>query len=196
MSVWNSEGVAFTEPYIKVMGLDLVKSSTPQVCRDAMKETVRMILNHTESEVQAYFRDFRERYNGFTPEQIAKPSGVSAMEEKYCNGDGSFRDGTVYYISKACIHYNRHIEKLGLDKVKVVAGDKIKYLELKLPNKLKSKDIGFPDELPIEFGLHHKVDYKTMFEKTFKKPMEDIARLIGWSLEPKATLKGLLFKKK
>lgn len=196
MSVWNSEGVAFNEPYIKVMGLDLVKSSTPQVCRDAMKDVVRMILNNTEQEVQTYFKGFKAEYQNFTPEQIAMPSGVSSMEEKYCNFDGSFKEGNVYYKSKACIHYNRHIDKLGLDKVKIVAGDKIKYLHLKLPNTLRSKDIGFPDELPKEFNLHHKVDYKVMFEKSFAKPMSDMVNLIGWSLEPRATLNGLLFKKK
>lgn len=196
MSVWNSEGTSFDEAYIKVMGLDLVKSSYPQKCRDAMKDTVTMILNNTEEEIQKYYKEFKELHKTFTPEEIAMPSGISAMEEKYCNFDGSFKEGNVYYKSKACIMYNQQVEKQGLDRVKIVAGDKIKYLHLKLPNRLHSKDIGFPDELPAEFNIHHKVDYPMMFEKTFAKPMRDIVSLIGWTLEPQATLNGLLFKKK
>lgn len=196
MSVWNSEGVAYDEPYIKVMGLELVQSSTPQVCRDAMKDVVRMILNNTEKELHDFFSEFKGKYKSFTPEEIAQPSGVSAMEEKYCNFDGSFKEGNVYYKSRASIMYNRHLDKIGLDKEKIVAGDKIKYLDLILPNAIKSKDIGFLDVLPPEFNLSKNVNYKSMFEKTFAKPMRNLVGLIGWTLEPIATLHGLFFKSK
>ena len=108
----------------------------------------------------------------------------------------SFKEGTIYYKSKACILYNRALEKFNVDKEKIVAGDKIKYISLNFPNMVNSKDIGFHDVLPKEFGLHDDVNYKDMFEKSYAKPMRDLVGLIGWSLEPRATLRGVLFKKK
>ena len=176
-----------------MMGLEVIKSSTPAVVRSAMKNTIRMLLNHTELEVQDYIRDFSNIYKDFTPEQIAKPAGVTSMEEKYCDQYGEFLPGNVYYVSKAAIHYNNLIRKLGIDEEIIHGGDIIKYLELTLPNKIHSKDIAFPSHLPPEFDLHKRVNYKVMYEKTFLKPMEDILHLIGWTSKPVATLDGLLF---
>lgn len=190
MSVWNSEGVAYDEPYIKVMGLSMVKSSTPQVCRDAMKITTKMILNGTENDVQDYVQEFKREFFKCTPEEIAFPRGVNKLEETYCRADGSFLDGvTVPINSRAAINYNREISRMGLYSYEVIrTGDKIKYIALEEPNRLQQHVIGFVDRLPPEFNLHHKVDYEVMFYKTFLKSMRSILDLIGWSAEPMASL--------
>ncbi len=195
MSVWNNEGVAYSEPNIKIMGLDVVKSSTPQVVKDAMSPTLEKILNSTEEDVQEFIKDFREKYKKFEPEQIAKPCKISSMEEKYCKSDGSFIDGNVYYISKAAIHYNRMLKKCEVeDKYeKIYAGDNVKYALLKFPNSLNHKDIAFPDKLPPEFRLNDKLDYSTMFYKHYLKPMEDVLSICGWTSEPVDSLEDLLF---
>lgn len=189
MSVWNSEGVAFDEAYIKVMGMDMVKSSTPQVVRDAMKHTATIILNNTEKDLHKYVKDFREKFNKLPPEAIAFPRGVNKLEESYCRPDGSFRDDvTVVINSRAAINYNNAVKSNNLDYELIVNGDKIKYVHLMEPNKLQTHVFGFIDSLPKELDIHKKVDYDVMLEKTYLKPMNDLVNIIGWSLEPKASI--------
>ena len=38
LNVHNSEGVQYAEPKLKIMGIEAIKSSTPEVCRDKFKE--------------------------------------------------------------------------------------------------------------------------------------------------------------
>lgn len=189
MSVWNSEGVAFDKAKIKVMGMDMVKSSTPQVVRDAMKDTADLVLNGTETDLHKYVRNFREKFNGLPPESIAFPRGVNKLEETYCRADGSFRaDVTVVINSRAAINFNNAIKQYNLDYPLIVNGDKIKYVHLTEPNKFQTHVFGFTDVLPKELDIHKKVDYDMMLEKTYLKPMGDLVDLIGWSLEPKASI--------
>ena len=193
MSVWNSEGVAFTEPYIKVMGLSLVKSSTPQACRDAMKDTMKLILNGTEGEVQSYVKGFKKDFKKLKVEEIAFPRGTNKLEESYCFPDGRFRsDVTVPINSRAAINYNNELTKLDLHQYeRVYNGDKIKYVMLELPNRLQQNVIGFVDILPEEFKISHKVDYDVMFEKTYLKSISDILATCGWTAEFIPTLEGI-----
>jgi DNA polymerase elongation subunit (family B) len=190
MSVWNSEGVAFEEAYIKTMGMDVVKSSTPQVVRGAMKKTITMILNSNEADVQQFIKGFKRAFKDEKPEDIAFPRGVNGCEEKYCNGAGIYLTGvTVPINSRAAITYNQGLKSNNLDNYReIIPGDKIKYIHVKLPNKLHTNVIGFSDILPPEFNLHDKIDYDLMFFKTYLKPMNDIIELIGWTSEPVATL--------
>ena len=189
LSVWNSEGVAYDEPYIKTLGLDVVKSSTPEVVRGAMKKTIELMLNHTERDVQAYIKEFRQEFNKQKPEDIAFPRGVNGMEDKYCDVNGNWLDGkTVPINSRAAITHNKAIRDYGLDLREILAGDKIKYIHLEEPNKLRQNVIGFSDTLPPEFDIHKKVDWDLMYEKTYLKPMRDMIELIGWKVKPVATL--------
>lgn len=189
MSVWNSEGVAFDEAYIKVMGMDMVKSSTPQVVRDAMKKTANIVLNGSEQDLHKYVKDFREKFNNLPPEAIAFPRGVNKLEETYCKPNGSFRDDvTVVINSRAAINFNNAIKSYDLDYPLIVNGDKIKYVHLTEPNKFQTHVFGFTDTLPKELDIHKKVDYSMMLEKTYLKPMNDLVNIIGWSLEPRASI--------
>lgn len=191
MSVWNSEGVAFKEPKIKTMGLDVVKSSTPQFVRDAMKNTIKLMLNGQETEVQKYIKEFKTQFEGRPPEEIAFPRGVNKLQETYCGAGWEFKQGkTVPINSRAAITYNKLIDEMGLDLPEILPADKIKFIHLTEPNKLRQNVIGFIDVLPKEFDVHRKIDYDTMFEKTYLKPMRDILELIGWSVKPQATLDG------
>lgn len=192
MSVWNSEGVQFDEAYIKIMGLAAVKSSTPEITRGAMKTTIKKILNEDEKSVQDYIKVARKEFKSETPEAVAKPGGVSKVEETYCHPN-TFNikdDGvTVPINSRAAINYNRELDKLQLDDYeRINPSDKMKFIHLTMPNKINQNVVGFVDRLPSEFNLHHKIDYDLMFEKAYLKPMRDILDLIGWEVNPTASL--------
>ena len=192
MTVWDSEGERFVEPYIKMMGLDVIKSSTPEFVRVAMKKTITLMLNGDESDVQKYIKGFKKEFKKYNPEEIAFPKGVNNMEEKYCDGNGDLIPSvTVPINSRASMLFNKTLNDLGMDNYEhIMAGDKIKYIYLNLPNKLNSNVIGFVDVLPKEFGLHSKIDYDIMWEKVYEKPMRAIIELIGWSVKPRASLES------
>ena len=59
LNVYNNEGVAYNEPKLKVMGLEMVKSSTPSVIREKMKEVLELMMTGTEDDVHKFIDDFK-----------------------------------------------------------------------------------------------------------------------------------------
>ena len=47
LNVWNSEGVQYNEPKLKMMGIEAVKSSTPAPCRQMIKDGLKLMMNGT-----------------------------------------------------------------------------------------------------------------------------------------------------
>src|SRR5690606_22944537 len=45
MNVWDKEGIRYHEPELKMMGIETVRSSTPTVCKDAIKEALKIIMS-------------------------------------------------------------------------------------------------------------------------------------------------------
>lgn len=188
MSVHNSEGVQYKEPQLKIMGLQMVKSSTPAVIRDKLKDSLHTILRGTEAEVQQYVADYRREFDKLTTEEIAFPRSISDVK-KYQGSSAVYAKGTPIHVRGALL-YNHHLKRLGLDKKYplIQEGDKIKFTYLKTPNPFHEDCISFPDKLPPEFGLAEYVDYNTMFEKTFQDAVQNILDSLGWHAEQKATL--------
>jgi DNA polymerase elongation subunit (family B) len=191
LNVLDNEGVRFSTPQIKMMGIEAVKSSTPLVCRDEMKRIFPIIMRSSESEVQEAIQDFRSRFESLPPDQVAFPRGVSDVD-KYRGGSKNevYRKGTPLHC-KAALIYNHMIKEKGLDnRFRLIkSGDKIKFSYLKMPNPIHEKVIAFPDDhLPLELGLHDYIDYEAQFEKTFIAPIQLILNAVGWTCEPQASL--------
>ena len=51
LNVWDSEGVRYAEPKLKIMGIEAVKSSTPAPCRQMIKDGLKLVMSGTEDEV-------------------------------------------------------------------------------------------------------------------------------------------------
>ena len=188
MNVHNSEGVQYKEPKLKIMGLQMVKSSTPAVIRDKLKDSLHTILKGTEADVQKYVADYRQEFGNLTTEEIAFPRSISDVR-KYQSSTTVYAKGTPIHVRGALL-YNHHLKRLGLQKKypSIQEGDKIKFTYLKTPNPFHEDCISFPDKLPPEFGLTEYVDYDTMFEKTFQDAVQNILDSLGWHAEQKATL--------
>ena len=77
LNVHNSEGVQYEEPKLKIMGIEAVKSSTPEVVRNKFKEAFKIIISSTEKEVQEFIQDFKSEFKSLPPQAIAFPRGVS-----------------------------------------------------------------------------------------------------------------------
>jgi len=191
LNVYNNEGVQYKEPKLKVMGLEIVRSSTPEPIRDALREAVKLALTKTEAHIQKYIREFEEEYKTLRAEDIAFPRGVNGLE-KYTDRANIYRQGTPMHV-RGSLLYNYHLKDKKLEKKYelIQEGDKIKFLYLKEPNIIGENCIAFVSSIPEELQLTKYVDYNIMFEKSFLEPLTTILNGIGWSAKPKATLEGL-----
>ena len=191
LNVWNSEGVQYAEPKLKMMGIEAVKSSTPAACRTAIKDALKVIMNGTESDVQEFVGNFRKEFETMPPEDIAFPRG--------CNGVGKFSNPATIYSKGTPIHvrgallYNFHAKK---NKVThkyplIQEGEKVKFLYLRRPNKINENVISFFQTLPKEFGLDKYIDFDLQFQKSFLDPLQVIMDTINWKAEKIATLEDL-----
>ena len=182
MNALNSEGVHFAKPKISVTGIESVRSSTPEVCREKMKQAFEVIMNGTELDVQAFIGKFRNEFYTLPAEDIAKISGTDDIE-KYMSS-GTYKKGCPMHV-RGSIVYNIDLKKKGLDKKYqlIKSGDKIKFVYMKIPNPVRENIISFPNVLPKEMELEKYIDYDTQFEKVFLSPIENILEAIGWKAE-------------
>ena len=188
MSVHNSEGVQYKEPQLKIMGLQMVKSSTPAVIRDKLKDSLQAILRGTEQDVQQYCADFRKQFGEFSPEEIAFPRSISDVK-KYQSSSTIYAKGTPIHVRGALL-YNHWLKQHNLSKKyqEIREGDKIKFVYLKSNNPIGDDCISFVDKLPEEFNLTPYVDYDKMYEKTFLDAVQNILDSLGWKSKQVATL--------
>lgn len=188
LNVYNNEGVQYAEPHMKVMGLEMIKSSTPSAIRDKMKATVQLMMTGTETEVQDFIAEFRSEFKKLPPEDISFPRGVNGIRE-YGNKTHIYVKGTPIHVKGALI-YNNYLEEKGLkNKYPVIQdGEKIKFSYLKRPNPLKDTVISFPGRLPPEFEINQYIDYDMQFEKAYLEPIKNILDCMNWSTEKVNTL--------
>ena len=190
LNMFDEEGVRYEYPKLKVMGVEAVKSSTPEVCRGKIKEAIRVIMNQNEDDLIKFVADFKTQFKNLSPESVAFPRSCNNLE-KYVDTSMIYKKGTPIHV-KGSLIYNHYLHKHNLEtRYPVIKeGDKIKFLMLRLPNSVKDTVISFSTYLPREFKLKQYVDYDSQFEKTFTDPLQFILNAINWKLEKEATLEA------
>ncbi len=188
LNVHDNEGVRYAKPKLKIMGIEAIKSSTPAPCREALKQMFTTIMTGSESAVQRDIELFRTHFKTLPPDQIAFPRGITNLTQ-FMDKQTIYRKGTPIH-ARGSILYNKMITDLSLQKQynKIQNGEKIKFIYLRTPNKIKENVISFLDYLPEEFGLHRYIDYDVQFNKTFLDVIEPILSAIGWNSKEVATL--------
>ena len=181
LNVFNNEGVQYAEPKLKIMGIEAVKSSTPQIVRDKFKKAYSLMLNSTEADLQKFVADFYEEFKSLPPEDVSFPRGVSDIV-KWKDQHTIYKKGTPIHVRGALL-YNKQVEKLNLSIEGIKNGSKVKFCYLKMPNPLMENVISFNPFLPKEFGIHGHIDYEMQFNKTFKDPLKLVSDAINWELE-------------
>ena len=190
LNVYNNEGVEYAKPKVKVMGLEMVKSSTPSYCRQILWQSIDVILNKTQADMIDFIEHHRKEFAKQSIADIAFPRGVNGLKK--------FSDKTTIYGKGCPIHvrgsliYNNIVKTKKLDKVlpMINEGEKIKFIFLKEPNHVQSNIIAFPQSLPKEFALDNYIDYNTQFDKSFVEPLKIILDSIGWKTEHVSSLEA------
>jgi len=188
LNVWDSEGVRYEEPKLKVMGIESVKSSTPAPCRQMLKDAFKILMTGSEDEMIKFIDSKRDEFKKLPPEEVSFPRSVSDVV-KYKSHASIYTKGTPIHARGALL-YNHYIKEKKLDaKYSLIQnGEKIKFCYLKKPNHIHENVISFIQDFPRELNLDKYVDYDLQFEKSFLEPLKAILDAIGWSVEKTVNL--------
>ena len=188
LNVWDSEGVRYEEPKLKMMGIEAVKSSTPAPCRKMIKDALKLMMNGTEEDVIAFIDNARKEFRQLPPEQISFPRSASDVN-KYKSSSTIYSKGTPIHVRGALL-FNHYIKEAKLtNKYSLIQnGEKVKFLYLKKPNTIHENIISFIQEFPKELNLDKYIDYELQFEKAFLEPLKIILDSIGWNIEKTVNL--------
>ena len=183
LNVYNNEGVQYAEPHMKVMGLEMIKSSTPSAIREKMKSSIKLMMTGTEQEVQDFIAKFRQEFKTLPAEEISFPRGLNGLNT-YSDPVMMFKKGTPIHVRGAIV-YNHYLKQKDLTKKYplIQEGEKLKFTYLKMPNHFKNDVISFPSRIPKEFELDNYIDYDVQFDKAFLEPISVILRCMNWSAE-------------
>lgn len=184
LNVYDNEGIEYAKPEVKITGMEMIKSTTPQVIREKLKKAVDIILNEDEIAIHKFISNFKEEFKKMNPADIASASGVNGVSEYTDKKTGTFTKGTPMHV-RGCIIYNNAIKSKGLDKKYPLIGDgeKIKFIALKEPNFYNSDTIAFQQDIPKELDLTDYIDYDAQYDKVFIEPLRRILTAIGWKTE-------------
>ena len=183
LNVYNNEGVQYSVPQMKVMGLEMIKSSTPSAIRDKMKATIKLMVTGTEDEVQDYIANFRKEFKTLPIEEISFPRSVNGLKT-YTDNILIYTKGTPIHV-KGSLLYNYLLNKHKLTKKYPIIkeGEKLKFTYLIQPNPINDTVISYPNRLPSEFGLDNYINYDLQFEKAFLDPIKIILNCMNWQAE-------------
>lgn len=191
LSVWDTEGVRYTKPKLKIMGIETSRSSTPGFVRKALKQAVEMVLLKDEATLQEFVRVTKQEFSKLPVEDMAFPRSVSGMK-RYSDSGNIYTKSTPIAVKAALLHNNLvKTLKLGKKYRAIGEGEKMRFLLLRTPNPIHQHVIGFVTALPPEFEIHKYVDWEEQFRKSFMEPLRVICTAVGWTPEHVTTLDSL-----
>ena len=188
LNVWDSEGVRYAEPKMKICGMETARSSTPAFFRDKLLKAYDIIINQDNDVLIDYIDKVKEDTKKEECVNIAFPRGVNGLK-KYKSGSDIYSKGTPIHVRGALL-YNHHVSrnKLTHKYPLIQEGEKIKFLYLKTPNPIQENVISFFQNLPPEFNVEKYVDFNKQFEKSFFEPLKNVLECIGWDYERSVSL--------
>jgi len=192
LSAWDIEGVRYKTPQFKIMGIEAVKSSTPAVCRQKIKDALNIIMTGDEKMLNTFIQEFREEFMKLPPEDIAYPRSVNGLK-KFSSPNGMFAKGAPIHC-KGAILYNHLLKKHKLtNKYPLIQeGDKIKFLHMKQPNIYTTSAFSFATFMPKELDILDRIDYDEQYRKSFVEPLRFITEKIQWKIDDSYGTQGTL----
>ena len=192
LNVWDSEGVRYNEPKLKIMGIEAVKSSTPAPCREKIKEALKIIMDGDEKMLNTFIQEFREEFMTLSPEDIAFPRSCNGVE-KFTGESSLFASGAPMHV-KGAILYNHLVKKKNLSGKYpyIQEGDKVRFVNMKQPNIYQSSAFSFITSFPKELDIRDRIDYDVQFTKSFVEPLKFITEKMNWLIDNSYGTQGTL----
>lgn len=183
LNVYDSEGVAYAKPKLKMMGISAIRSSTPSACRVKIKEAIDIIINKSQDDLHVFIEKFRKEFKTLPIEDIAFPRSVNGLAE-YGDASNIFKKGTPIHVKGALV-YNHFLREKNLTKryQLIQEGEKIKFIYLKQPNIFNNNTLAFLSNIPKQLDAEQYIDYDLQFEKSFLEPLDIILSSIDWHSE-------------
>ena len=190
LNVWDSEGVRYEQPKMKIMGLETARSSTPAYYRDKLKKAFKIIIDKSNDDLISFIENVKKETKEMEIADISFPRGLNGLG-KYKSSSDMYAKGTPIHV-RGAILYNHHVKRLKLTHKYpyIQEGEKIKFIYLKKPNPIGENVIAYLQTLPKEFNLQKYIDYNLQFEKSFLEPLKNVVETIGWMVEKKGTLES------
>ena len=185
LKVLDNEGVRYHDkPDLKIMGVEIAKSSTPKYFKQKLKDSIDIILEGDIGDMKEYLDSIKKEVTHQPLPDISKTIGIGSLNYDLDNPkfDATGRKIAVPINSRAALVYNRYIKshpELSKRYNEIQTGDKIKIAYLKTPNPFKSDIIAFNDQR-FEEVIKDYIDYDSIYDKFFLSPLEIMSEPIGW----------------
>lgn len=190
LNVYDMENIRYKVPKLKIMGMETQRSDTPKTVRNALKESIRLMLQEGEDALQDYYKQYKESYFDLDCYTVASISSANNIEKYNANGFPGFK--CPAHI-RGVLAYKRAID--GIQAPDIFEGDKVMVVPLKERNPFNERVIAWPsgNKIPSEIAADviDSIDYTTLFNKTFEKPLSDMCECAGLSYEKKASLSDM-----
>lgn len=161
----NDEG--FDCDKIDAKGIEIVRSTSPKVFRNALKKLLEHLLKGKDDDfLHELVEEYKKSFYNAKPEDISVNTGVNNLAQ-YIAEDFSFKKGTPYHI-KGVANYHFLLNNIGLTKKYeyIKEGDKCKVVYLKR-NKFGINVLTYY-RWPKEVEKHGVlIDHHTMIDKYF-----------------------------
>lgn len=184
MNVFDSEGVRLSSPYKKIVGIESVRSSTPPLCRNLIKNTIDYFFTHDNDFLIKVIADSKKQLSETKDlSSICFPRGVQGLT-KYYDEKSLYTKGTPLQVRGALV-FNQWIKKNNLQYkyTPIQEGDKIKFAYLKLPNPFHENVIAWSSpEPPVEIQLEKFIDLDQHFQIGYLNSIQKITEAISWSI--------------
>jgi len=155
---------------IDVTGLEIIRSETPSVFREALREMLGMVLRNEDDDViLETYKKHKKLAKASYPEEISENKGVKGLSKYIVDGEPI--KGTPYHV-RAVAMYHRLLSELELEdtypKIEEDTKNKLVYVK---PNPYRINCIMY-DRWPKEFNIAGvEPDYEKMIDKFLHQKM-------------------------
>jgi len=190
---WWDEGLYLDEPKLKVTGLSMVRSNTPKFYRKKLEDAISILLDGDIPKIIDFMNEVKSQTDDIPPSDICINQGLTSLDYDWYEDEKKFKRWTgekwlsAPINSRAGLVHNKYINDNKIMDIKEIEpGDKIGFIELKMPNPTLQNVIAFKNQKLFDYGLLDYIDRHTMYIKGFENNIKLITDPIGWDLTPES----------
>lgn len=191
LHVLDDEGVPCDK--FKYTGVELARIATPAPVKKYLKEFMdTLIISQDRVRVDKIISDAYEAFMKLSPNDVSIISGVNDTSKYNLSLDTlKCPKGCPWHVKAAHAHnYLVNQLKLTHKYEAIKAGDKMKIVSLKQPNRYDLDRIAFKESFPKEFEAFLKIDLESLFDRHIFNVVTRTYEAVNWdAVKPGEKLK-------